>query len=126
MIEPWFPITVAAALLQCLRTALQRRLKVSLSTNGANFVRYLYGAPLAVTMLLVLLNATDASLPAMTPGFLAYCLIGGIAQIVATSLLILAFTRPTFAVGTPYSKTETIQRSEERRVGKECVRTCIN
>lgn len=109
MIEPWVPITVAAALLQCLRTALQRRLKGSLSTNGANFVRYLYGAPLAVAMLLVLLNATDASLPPLTPGFLAYCLIGGIAQIVATSLLILAFTLRNFAVGTTYSKTETIQ-----------------
>jgi hypothetical protein len=39
----WVPITVAAALLQCLRTAQQKVLKVD---NGVNYARYIYGAPI--------------------------------------------------------------------------------
>src|SRR3546814_2248785 len=115
MIEPWVPITVAAALLQCLRTALQRRLKVSLSTNGANFVRYLYGAPLAVVALLVLLSVTDAPLPPLTSSFLAYCLIGGVAQIVATrseehTSELQSLMRTSYAVFCLKKKRSTLKR----------------
>ena len=41
----WIPITVAAALFQCWRTAMQQKLRHLLSVNGAGFVRFLYGAP---------------------------------------------------------------------------------
>ena len=106
--ELWIPITVAAALLQCVRTALQQKLKALLSTNGANFVRYLYGAPVSLAMLGGLVAAGYA-LPAPHLEFLAMTALGGLAQIVATSLLIYAFSLRNFAVGTAYSKTETVQ-----------------
>ena len=41
----WLPVTVAAALFQCWRTALQQRLRGHLSVNAAAVVRYLYGVP---------------------------------------------------------------------------------
>lgn len=109
MLELWIPITVAAAILQCLRTAWQKRLTRWLSTNGANFVRYLYGAPIAILLLLVVVQTSGAVLPTITPRYLLLCVVGGVAQIVATSLLIIAFTLRNFAAGTTYSKTETIQ-----------------
>jgi uncharacterized membrane protein YjjB (DUF3815 family) len=42
----WIPITVAAALCQNIRTTMQQKIRGILSVDGANFVRYLYGAPL--------------------------------------------------------------------------------
>lgn len=107
--ELWIPITVVAALLQCVRTALQQKLKALLSTNGANFVRYLYGAPVSLLALVVIADRTGWNLPDMSWRFVGFCALGGVAQIVATSLLIYAFSLRNFAVGTAYSKTETVQ-----------------
>ena len=105
----WIPIAVAAALLQCWRTAMQQKLRGLLSVNGAGFVRYLYGMPTAVVLLTIALTVTGAPLPGVTPRMLIYCLLGGIGQIVATNLLIMSFGYRNFAVGTAYSKTETVQ-----------------
>lgn len=106
--ELWIPITIVAALLQCVRTALQQKLKALLSTNGANFVRYFYGAPVSLAMLGAILVAGTA-LPMPGLKFLLLIALAGLAQIVATSLLIYAFTLRNFTVGTAYSKTETVQ-----------------
>ncbi len=106
--ELWIPITIVAALLQCVRTALQQKLKALLSTNGANFVRYFYGAPVSLAMLGAIL-ATGTALPMPGLKFLLLISLAGLAQIVATSLLIYAFTLRNFTVGTAYSKTETVQ-----------------
>jgi drug/metabolite transporter (DMT)-like permease len=105
----WIPITVAAALFQCWRTAMQQKLRHQLSVNGAGFVRYLYGAPTALVLLIGALFATGLPLPAPTLAFLLHCIAGGVTQIVATNLLIMAFGYRNFAVGTAYSKTETAQ-----------------
>ncbi len=105
----WIPITLAAALFQCWRTALQQKLRHLLSVNGAGFVRYLYGAPTALLLLLVALLSTGRSLPSPTLGFVLACIAGGLCQILATNLLIMAFGYRNFAVGTAYSKTETVQ-----------------
>ena len=106
--ELWIPITVVAALLQCVRTALQQKLKALLSTNGANFVRYFYGAPVSLAMLGAIV-VTGTALPMPGLKFLLLISLAGLAQIVATSLLIYAFTLRNFTVGTAYSKTETVQ-----------------
>ena len=44
----WIPITIAAALLQNIRTALQKVLKGKVSTNAATYTRYVFGFPLAI------------------------------------------------------------------------------
>ncbi len=48
-------------------------------------------------------------LPAANAVFLAWAALGGLAQVVATFLLIVSFTHRNFAVGTAYSKTEIVQ-----------------
>ena len=109
MIDLWIPITIAAALLQCLRTAQQRALKPALSNDGANFVRYLFGAPVALVMLLSLLAARGQSLPGLNGTFLIWAVLGSVAQITATSALLHALSLRNFAVGTALSKTEAVQ-----------------
>ncbi|HEY1934636.1 MAG TPA: EamA family transporter [Acetobacteraceae bacterium] len=105
----WLPITLAAALFQCWRTAVQQKLRGVLSVNGAGFVRYLYGAPSALVLLLIALAVTGLPLPALNLGFVALCVAGGLLQIFATVLLIMAFGYRNFAVGTAYSKTDAMQ-----------------
>lgn len=109
MFELWVPITIAAAVLQFTRTALQRSLTARLSVNGATFVRFFYGFPLAIAYLAALQVGVGLAIPAPSAIFFAYCLLAAVAQIIATSLLIYLFSLRNFAVGTTYSKTEAIQ-----------------
>ena len=46
--ELWIPITIAAAFLQNLRSALQKHIKGRLSTSGAAYARFLYAWPFAL------------------------------------------------------------------------------
>lgn len=105
----WIPIAAAAALFQCWRTAMQQKLRGRLSVNGAGFVRFLYGAPAALVFLLAALAASGARLPTVNLAMLVFAAAGGLCQIVATNLLIMAFGFRNFAVGTAYSKTDTAQ-----------------
>lgn len=104
----WIPITIAAALCQNIRTTMQQKIRGILSVDGANFVRYLYGAPLALAALAFLVWGTGRTVPTITLAFLGLVTIAGVAQIVATSLMIHSFSLRNFTVGTVYSKTETV------------------
>jgi drug/metabolite transporter (DMT)-like permease len=105
----WLPITLAAALFQCWRTALQQKLRGQLSVNGAAVVRYLYGVPVGMLLLGAYLLAFGGGLPAPNLPFLLLCAAGGLGQILGTNLLIMAFGHRGFAVGTAYAKTEAVQ-----------------
>jgi drug/metabolite transporter (DMT)-like permease len=104
----WIPITVGAALAQNLRTAVQRKLKGRLSTNGANYTRFVFGVPLALAWLAAL---ALAGTPLATPNarFALALAVGGVAQILATSALLEATARRNFAAGIAFSKTEAVQ-----------------
>ena len=107
--DAWIPITVAAAFFQNVRSALQKHLKGRLSTTGATFSRFAYAAPLALVYVTTLAALTAHDLPAPNPAFIAYAVVGGLAQITATALLLYSFSFRNFAVGTTYSKSETVQ-----------------
>lgn len=107
--ELWIPITIAAAFLQNLRTAAQKKLQGSLGTTGASFVRFGFGFPLALAHLAGLHYLGGRPLPPVNLPFALWCMIGGVAQIAATILLVYMFTQRNFAVGTAYSKTEPVQ-----------------
>jgi drug/metabolite transporter (DMT)-like permease len=104
----WIPITIVAALCQCWRTAMQQKLRGVLSVNAATFVRFSYGMPAALIYLLAALIGSG-SLPQPSWATLGYAAGGGLFQILATNLLIMAFGHRNFAVGTAYAKTETVQ-----------------
>ncbi|MDO7835692.1 DMT family transporter [Sphingobium sp. HBC34] len=105
----WLPATLIAGAVQAWRTAIQRRVSHSLSLNAAGLVRYLYGIPFTLMLLGGYRLFFPGALPGIGPGFLLFCVAGGLAQIIATNLLILAFRYRNFVVGTAYSKTEAVQ-----------------
>jgi len=104
----WIPITLAAATFQILRTARQHELRSSLSTAAAGFVRYAYGAPLALALSTVLFVVSGREVPDVPTRFWPIIAIAGIAQIVGTVALLQSFRIRDFAVGTVYSKTEVL------------------
>ncbi len=106
--EAWIPITITAAALQNVRSTLQKHLKGQLSNNGATLSRFLFGVPV-VLVLIFGLRVTGTRLPTPNLSFLITTGIGGVAQILATALLLYSFSLRNFAVGTAFSKTEVLQ-----------------
>lgn len=105
----WIPITIAAAFLQNVRSALQKHLKGVMGTTGATFVRFGYGFPFALLFVFGLHSFAGYPLPSVNTGFLIWVLVGGLTQIAATALLVHLFAFRNFAVGTAYSRTEPAQ-----------------
>ena len=83
----WIPITIAAAGFQTARTALQHRLRDVLAPSAAGFVRYVYGAPIALAAVAVVW-VSGVSLPSVAPRFWPAIVAGGLAQIVGTVALL--------------------------------------
>ncbi|MVA98302.1 EamA family transporter [Nitratireductor sp. CAU 1489] len=107
--ELWIPITIAAAFLQNIRSAMQKHLKGVMGTTGATFVRFGFGAPFALLFVAVLHFGAGHALPRLNAAFLVWMIVGGLGQIAATFLLIHLFSFRNFAVGTAYSRTEPAQ-----------------
>ena len=107
--ETWVLITVAAAFLQNVRSAMQKHLKGVMGTTGATFVRFGFGLPFALLYLFILWQVVGRPLPVPNGTFFLWAVIGGLAQIAATFLLVHLFSFRNFAVGTAYSRTEPAQ-----------------
>jgi drug/metabolite transporter (DMT)-like permease len=105
----WIPITLAAATFQILRTSRQHQLRSVLSVNGAGFVRYAYGFPLALIVAMITFVIVGDELPAIPWRFWPIIAAAGAAQILGTLALLRAFDLRDFAIGTVYAKTEVIQ-----------------
>lgn len=107
--ELWVLITIAAAFMQNIRFMLQKHLKGQLSTGGATFARFIWAAPLAGLLVFALQAGRAEPLPMTSAAFFGFATLGGVAQILATALLVALFGMRNFAVGVTFSKTETIQ-----------------
>jgi drug/metabolite transporter (DMT)-like permease len=106
----WVFFTLFAAATQTLRFMLQKQLKgAGLSTGGATFSRFLFGAPIATAAALVALREAGWALPPLNISFAGFILMGAIGQIVATFLTVALFSLRNFAVGIAFTKTETVQ-----------------
>ena len=107
--EPWIPITIAAAFSQNLRFMLQKHLKSTrLSVAGATFARFLYSAPLIALIVVVYMQMRGLELPGVVPVFWAYVVIGGLGQISGTMCVVALFSERNFAVGLTFKNTEVI------------------
>ena len=105
----WLPAALLAGLFQAWRTALQQRVRADLSVNAAGLVRYLYGLPVACFLLAFYAWWQGAGIPATGKDFLLNAGVGGLAQLLGTLLLIMAFGFRSYVVGTAYAKTEAVQ-----------------
>jgi len=105
----WIPATIFAAFMQNLRFLLQRHLKVtSLSTMGATWARFAFALPCVAVALMLWMGVTGQPLPAPTPGFWAYAIIGAMGQMLATACVVVLFGKRNFAVGVTLAKTDVI------------------
>jgi drug/metabolite transporter (DMT)-like permease len=105
----WIPSTLAAAIAQTARNAMQRGLTDTLGLIGATQVRFLYGFPFALLFLAIAAGLSGRLPPPPNPGFLGFAVLGAIAQIAGTVLLLKAMKLRSFAVATACSKTEPVQ-----------------
>ena len=104
----WIPITLAAAAFQILRTSRQHELRSVLSTSAAGFVRYAYGAPLALLIAATMFGVLGRDVPDVPGRFWLIVTAAGVSQILATVALLASFKMRDFAVGTVYSKSEVL------------------
>ncbi len=102
----WIPITLFAVVMQTVRTAGQKQRTAHLDPIAVTLVRFLFGLPFAAVYLACVAAWSDTSLPPLNGTFVVYTALGGVAQIIATVLLIHLFSLRNFAVGTTYARTE--------------------
>jgi len=104
----WIAFTIAAALSQTVRNALQRGLTATAGTAGATHVRFLFGLPFSVLFLAVIAFATKSELPSPGLNFILWCTLGAVSQIFATALMLMAMQNRSFVVAIAYIKTEPV------------------
>jgi drug/metabolite transporter (DMT)-like permease len=105
----WAVFTLIAAAAQTARNATQRELTATLGTAGATQVRFLFGVPFGLIFLALALTATGAALPQTNAAFWGWITAGGLAQTVATALMLAAMNDRSFVVVYAYIKTEPVQ-----------------
>jgi drug/metabolite transporter (DMT)-like permease len=104
----WVSAALVAAAAQTARNTLQSSLTASLGALGATLVRFLYGLPFGV-LFCTAAGFFAGGLPAPGAAFLAWTLVGAMAQIAATALMLTAMRDRSFVVVTVYTKTELLQ-----------------
>ncbi|HRE60433.1 MAG TPA: DMT family transporter [Micropepsaceae bacterium] len=105
----WIALTIMAALMLALRTAAQKHLGRTLSTDAATYVRYLFALPLAGVWMLGLHQGFDLSFVPVTGEALFFIALIAAGQIFGTRFLLLALHARNFAVGVAWSKTDVVQ-----------------
>jgi drug/metabolite transporter (DMT)-like permease len=105
----WIPFTIIAALGQVARNAMQRSLTGPLGTWGATNIRFLFGFPFSILFFATVVAVSGDRIPWPTAAFWPWLLLGALAQIVGTGMMLLAMNDRSFVVTTAYLKTEAIQ-----------------
>jgi drug/metabolite transporter (DMT)-like permease len=105
----WAVFTLIAAAAQTARNAMQRELTTRLGTVGATHVRFLFGFPFALMILVGVMIVTKQGLPHTPLVFWPWVIGGALGQIAATALMLAAMGERSFVVAYAYIKTEPVQ-----------------
>jgi drug/metabolite transporter (DMT)-like permease len=105
----WALFTVIAAGAQTVRNATQRELTARLGTVGATHVRFLFGFPFALVFLAGVMIVLGQELPRPPLFYWPWVIVGALAQIAATALMLAAMNDRSFVVVYAYIKTEPVQ-----------------
>src|SRR6476660_1831135 len=105
----WVVFTVIAAAAQTVRNATQRELTAKLGTVGATHVRFLFGFPFAFVFLAAVMIALGQEPPRPPLVFWPWVIVGALAQVAATALMLAAMNDRSFVVVYAYIKTEPVQ-----------------
>ena len=104
----WVPITVGAAAGQVLRNGAQASLTAKIGTLGATQVRFIFGLPFAVLFLTFALWISGEHIPDVNTLAIRWVLLGAVAQIGATALMLVVMKARAFGVAYAYIKTEPV------------------
>ena len=104
----WALVALVAAATQTARNAAQASLTATIGTVGATQVRFLFGLPFAVVFLALVMITTGEALPSLTSRSLAYTIMGAMAQIGATALMLVTMKSQRFSVTTAWLKIEPV------------------
>jgi drug/metabolite transporter (DMT)-like permease len=108
MIPLWVGAALIGALAQTGRNATQAGLTKAIGTIGATQVRFLFGLPFVVAFLVLVSLWTGEALPSLTSATLGWTLIGGLAQIAGTALMLQVMKSTAFGVTTAWLKIEPV------------------
>jgi drug/metabolite transporter (DMT)-like permease len=104
----WVLATLIAAAAQTARNAVQAGLTREIGTLGATQVRFLFGLPFAMVFLGLVVWIGGEAVPGLTLKALGFTVLGALAQIGATALMLVTMTSQSFAVTTAWIKTEPV------------------
>ena len=104
----WIGLAVMAALMQAVRTAAQKTLNQRMSILGTTYVRSVFGLPVMVAYLGMVMALAGGGLPPLDAAFITYTFLGALTQVLATTLLIRLFRLRNFAVGSMLIKVDII------------------
>ncbi|WP_425041226.1 EamA family transporter [Primorskyibacter sp. S187A] len=105
----WVIASLLAAFAQALRFMLQKSINLDgITATGATFARFVYSAPLMISLLALWVFSSGKALPDASWAFYLYAMGGGVTQIMGTICIVLLFSQRHFAVGTTFMKTEVI------------------
>ena len=104
----WAVFTVIAAGAQTARNVMQRDLVRTVGTQGATYVRFLFGLPFALLFLGAQLLLIDAPLPIPGLHALGWAAVGALMQTLATALMLLSMQDRSFVVTIAFTKTEPV------------------
>lgn len=100
----WIATTLIASLAQIGRNAAQAGLTGQVGMAGATAVRFIFGLPFALLALLLAAGLTVLPIPGISS--IGWAVLGAVAQIFATGLLLLTMQGRGFGIATALSKTE--------------------
>ncbi|MBL8558621.1 MAG: DMT family transporter [Hyphomonadaceae bacterium] len=103
----WIPIVVFGAAFQTARNALQRALVETAGPWGATLVRFLFGLPFAFAWwaAAALIWGVPSSTEFRFMPFVIACLVGALAQVIATAALLQSMRKSNFALGSFFSQS---------------------
>src|SRR5579875_3814213 len=96
----WIPITIGAAAFQVGRNALQRGLIGDAGPWGATLVRFLFGLPFSIAIFSAAWALEPGAVAHLSSRYAMAVVGGALAQVTATSALLVAMRRSGFAVAT--------------------------
>ena len=108
MANLWILATLIGAIAQTGRNATQAGLTKAIGTVGATQVRFLFGLPFALVFLALLPWLTGDAVPALTLRTIGFTLMGALAQIAGTALMLQTMKSQAFGVTTAWLKSEPV------------------
>jgi len=104
----WVVAVLIAAAAQTGRNAAQAGLTRSIGTTGATLVRFVFGLPFALAFLLAVVLWEGRPPPVPGVEALGFLVLGAVAQILATALMLVTMKSASFATVTAWLKTEPV------------------